>query len=214
MLENIRVLCQSCVRIEKEKVIYFDPFRVDREYYDADVIFITHDHYDHFSTEDIAKVKKEDTCYVLPEKMKKEAAGLGVSKEQILLVKPGEQYTVNGLSFETVPSYNKLKPFHPKSAGWTGYLLTLGGERYYITGDTDVTKESKEVKCDVAFLPIGGTYTMTYKEAAELANVIRPKYVVPFHYGSIVGKKEDGEKFRQLLDSEITCEFLMEQFGN
>ena len=214
MLENIRVLCQSCVRIEKEKVIYFDPFRVDREYYDADVIFITHDHYDHFSPEDIVKVKKEDTCYVLPEKMKKEAARLGVSKEQILLVKPDEQYTVNGLSFETVPSYNKLKPFHPKSAGWTGYLLTLGGERYYITGDTDVTKESKEVKCDVVFLPIGGTYTMTYKEAAELANVIRPKYVVPFHYGSIVGKKEDGEKFRQLLDSEITCEFLMEQFGN
>ena len=214
MLENVRVLCQSCIRVEGEKVVWFDPFRVDREYHDADIIFITHDHFDHFSPEDIAKVRKEETHYVLPEKMKKEAAGLGVPENRILLVKPGEQYVTDGVSFETVPSYNKMKPFHPKSAGWTGYIVTLDGMRYYVTGDTDVTKESREVKCDVAFLPIGGTYTMTYKEAAELANIIRPGYVVPCHYGSVVGHAEDGEKFRVLLDSDIECKLLMERFGD
>lgn len=214
MLENVRVLCQSCVRIERDKVIYFDPFRVDREYHDADIILITHDHFDHFSPEDIAKVQKGNTRYVMPEKMKKEAAKLGVPEEQIFLVKPGEQYTVDGISFETVPSYNKLKPFHPKSAGWVGYIITLNNASYYITGDMDATKESKEVKCDVAFLPIGGTYTMAYKEAAELANTIRPEYVVPFHYGGVVGEKEDGERFRELLEPGIQCEFLMERFGD
>ncbi|MCH5344188.1 MAG: MBL fold metallo-hydrolase [Acetatifactor sp.] len=214
MLENVRVLCQSCVRIERDKVIYFDPFRVDREYHDADIILITHDHFDHFSPEDIAKVQKENTCYVAPEKMKKEASKLGVPEEQIFLVKPGEQYTVDGVSFETVPSYNKLKPFHPKSAGWVGYIITINNMCYYVPGDMDATKESKEVKCDVAFLPIGGTYTMAYKEAAELANTIRPKCVVPFHYGGVVGQKEDGERFRELLDPGIQCELLIERFGD
>jgi L-ascorbate metabolism protein UlaG (beta-lactamase superfamily) len=107
---------------------------------------------------------------------------------RILTVKPGVYREVEDLEFETVPAYNLLKPFHPKGAEWVGYILRIDGKRIYIAGDTDETKEAKAVKCDIALVPIGGTYTMDAKKAAELVNTIRPEVAIPTHYGSIVGK--------------------------
>lgn len=209
MLENIEVLYHSSIKINKGNTIYFDPFKIDKEYHDADIIFITHSHYDHYSEEDILKVRKENTCIVAPFDLLDNLLTLDFTKESITTVKPNENYNVNGLTFKTIPAYNTNKSFHPKSNNWVGYLLTLNDTIYYIAGDTDITEENKQVKCDVTFVPIGGTYTMDYKEAAELINEIKPKIAVPTHYAAIVGAKEDGENFVKLLDSEIECKIYI-----
>ncbi len=154
MLENIEVLCHSSIRINRDKVIYIDPFKIEKNYNDADIIFITHDHYDHYSDEDIDKVKKEDTIIIAPESLRTKILEKKFSKENIIIVEPNKKYNVDKIKFETVPAYNTLKPFHPKSKAWVGYIIELDGIKYYIAGDTDVTRESKEVKCDVAFVPV------------------------------------------------------------
>lgn len=114
-----------------------------------------------------------------------------------------------GVKIKTIPAYNINKQFHPKENEWVGYVIEVEGTRYYIAGDTDITPENKQVKCDVALIPVGGTYTMNYQEGAELVNTIMPKIAIPTHYGSVVGEKEDGEKFKQLLNQEIKCEILI-----
>lgn len=154
VLEDIQVLCHSSIKISKEKIIYIDPFKIDKEYKDADYIFVTHEHYDHFSEEDIKKIKKQDTIIIITEDLKEKGLDLGFSKENIITVVPGEKYTYENLEFETVPSYNKNKKFHPKENNWVGYIMEIDGVRYYIAGDTDITEENKKVKCDVAFVPI------------------------------------------------------------
>ena len=106
---------------------------------------------------------------------------------------------VQEIKFGTVPAYNTNKTFHPKENDWIGYIITLDGIRYYIAGDTDITEENRKVKCDVAFVPVGGTYTMDFKEAAQLINEIQPKIAVPIHYGSVVGKVQDAVDFVGLL---------------
>lgn len=205
MLENIQVLCHSSIKINEGKVIYFDPFKINKQYNDADIIFITHDHYDHYSEEDIDKVIKPDTIIVIPEGMQVKLLKKGVRNSNIITVEPEKTYVVEGLKFETIPAYNINKAFHPKDNGWVGYILEIDGIRYYIAGDTDITEENKRVKCDIAFVPVGGTYTMDFKEAAELVNEIKPKVAVPIHYGSIVGTNEDAINFQKLLNPEIKC---------
>ncbi len=205
MLENIQVLCHSSIKINEGKVIYFDPFKINKQYNDADIIFITHDHYDHYSEEDIDKVIKPDTTIVIPEGMQVKLLKKGVKNSNIITVEPEKTYVVEGLKFETIPAYNVNKAFHPKDNGWVGYILEIDGIRYYIAGDTDITEENKRVKCDIAFVPVGGTYTMDFKEAAELVNEIKPKVAVPIHYGSIVGTNEDAINFQKLLNPEINC---------
>lgn len=122
-----------------------------------------------------------------------------------------KEYMVQGIKFETIPAYNTNKTFHPKENYWVGYIITLDGIRYYIAGDTDITEENRKVKCDVAFVPVGGTYTMNYSEAAELVNIIKPKIAVPIHYGSVVGTKQDATNFIKLLHSSIKGIILMKQ---
>ena len=209
MLEGIQVLCHSSIKIKREKVIYIDPFRIQEEYHDAYIILITHDHYDHYSEEDIDKIKKENTIIVVPEQLLEKVIKLGFEKDTIMIVKPNEKYKVEGMQIETIPAYNVNKPFHPKQNGWVGYILVIEGIRYYIAGDTDITQENQNVKCDVAFVPVGGTYTMDSKEAVKLANHILPKMAVPIHYGEIVGTKQDAIDFANLLDSEIACKILI-----
>lgn len=209
MLENIEVLCHSSIRFSKKKIIYFDPFKIEKNYNDADVIFITHDHYDHYSEEDIDKIVKEDTIIVVPEDLKTKLLKKGWKEENIITVRPNESYTVKNIEFKTIPAYNVNKQFHPKENAWVGYLLEIEGVTYYIAGDTDITEENKKIKCDVAFVPVGGTYTMDYTEASELINEIKPKVAVPTHYGSIVGSKKDGIKFSKLVNPEIEVEVLI-----
>ena len=211
MLENIEVLYHSSIRINKEKTIYIDPFKIDRNYNDADIVFITHDHYDHYSEEDIDKVINENTTIIIPEELLTKLLRKGINKNAIITVEPNKNYMVQGIKFETISAYNTNKTFHPKENGWVGYIIIINGIRYYIAGDTDITEENKKVKCDVAFVPVGGTYTMDFKEAAQLINEIKPKIAIPIHYGSIVGTEQDAIDFIRLLHPEIKGIILMKK---
>ena len=209
MLEGIQVLCHSSIRMKRDMTIYFDPFQINHDYNDADILLITHDHYDHYSEEDIDRVVKKDTIVVAPMDLKEKLLNHGFQIEQIVLVEPNQNYQIKGIEVHTIPAYNTNKAFHKKEYGWVGYLIMLDGITYYIAGDTDITEENLQVRCDVAFVPVGGTYTMTYEESARLVNQIHPKIAVPIHYGSIVGTKEDGKKFSELLDPDITCQIFI-----
>ena len=211
MLKNIEVLYHSSIKISKNKVIYIDPFKIDKNYNDADIVFITHDHFDHYSEEDIDKVINENTTIIIPEKLLTKLLKKGINKNAIITVEPNEKYVVQGIKFETIPAYNTNKTFHPKENGWVGYIIIINGIRYYIAGDTDITEENKQVKCDVAFVPVGGTYTMDFKEAASLINEIKPKIAIPIHYGSIVGTEQDAIDFIRLLHPEIKGIILMKK---
>ena len=209
MLEGIEVLCHSSIKISKGITIYFDPFKIEKEYHDADLICITHSHYDHYSEEDINKVRKEDTWVVAPLDLLDNLLTINFTKKYTTIVKHNENYTVKNMTFKTIPAYNINKNFHPKANNWVGYLLALDDTTYYIAGDTDITEENKKVKCDVAFVPVGGTYTMTYEEAAKLINEMKPKIAIPIHYGKIVGTKQNGYDFTQLLNSDIESKIFI-----
>jgi len=211
MIDNIEINCHSSIKISNEKIIYVDPFKIEKELHDADIIFITHEHWDHYSKEDIDKVRKENTVIVVPNSMQDMMLESGFQKEKILVVEPNNKYKICNIKFETVPSYNVNKSFHPKENKWVGYVIEIEDVRYYIAGDTDITEENKKVECDVALVPVGGTYTMTVNEAAELVNIINPKIAVPTHYGEIVGSKDDGKEFIKLLKPEIEGKILIKQ---
>ena len=203
MLEGIECLGHSTIKIHKKGiVIYIDPFKIKQEFHDADYIFITHSHYDHFSKEDILKVRKDTSKIIVTEDIDLE----NIQKTSVI---PNNKYTIDGLDFETIPAYNLNKNFHPKEKNWVGYIITIDNIRYYIAGDTDLTEENKKVKCDVAFVPVGGTYTMNAKEAATLVNSICPKIAIPIHYGSIVGTKKDAEEFCNLVNPSIKCNIMI-----
>ncbi len=199
MLEDIEVLYHSCIRMNKEKMIYIDPYHIEKNYNDADMIFITHDHYDHYSEEDIDKVRKNNTIFIVPENLLNKLIKKGINDENIITLDPGDAENIDGIKVEAIHSYNIDKPFHPKENNWLGYVIEIDGVRYYIAGDTDITEENKNIKCDVAFVPVGGTYTMNFSEAAQLINIIKPKIAVPIHYGSVVGTKQDATDFIKLL---------------
>ena len=206
-MERIKVFTQSSIRIESEQgMIYIDPLQIPDAPHDADYIFITHDHGDHFSTGDIEKIITPETVLVIPEKMREKAEKLQRRPDRLITVVPGEDYMVSGLAFRTVAAYNNIKPFHPKRSGWVGYILSVNEKRIYIAGDTDVTKETKEVQCDIAMVPIGGTFTMDAAKAAELINIISPEIAIPTHYGSIVGKMADADLFASKVKPPVQVE--------
>ena len=210
-ISNIEVFTQSSIRIRcGTGTVYADPFRMKISPHDADIVLITHDHYDHFSPEDLAKVINPATILVVPEKVADKAAAFSAQVKAIETVLPGQQYQIAGLSLETVPSYNRIKPFHPKKNGWVGYLLDLDGQRVFIAEDTDKTTENSTVQCDIALVPVGGKFTMDAKEAAELINTIRPAAAIPTHYGTIVGKKSDGERFASLAEPAIEKRIILQ----
>ena len=209
MIENVEVLCHSSIKIQNKNIIYIDPFKIEKNYNDADLIFITHDHYDHYSEEDIDKVINKDTIIIVPDGLLTKLLKKGIDKDRIFEVQPNNEYKINEVSFKTVPAYNINKKFHPKENGWVGYIINLDSTKYYIAGDTDITEENQKVNCDIAFVPVGGTYTMDYIEAVSLVNKIEPKIAIPIHYGSIVGTKQDAANFIKLLNQNIKGIILM-----
>ena len=202
-MATYKLLCHNSIKIEGNKVIYIDPYKIEKNYNDADYIFCTHSHYDHFSEEDIKKVMKENTKIITVESSKEEAKKL-VGENNVLIVEPEKEYSIDDISFKTTYAYNENKAFHPKENRWVGYIIQTNHKTYYIAGDTDNIEEIQHIQCDVALIPIGGTYTMDYKEAAKLANSIKAKVVIPTHYGCIVGNVEDAIKFKELVnDKEV-----------
>ena len=201
---KIKVNAQSSIKLISDKIIYFDPFMIKEESHDADIIFVTHDHYDHFSIEDIKKVEKEDTVYVIPDCMYNLLGG-----ENVVVVKPNEKVNVEGYEVVTIPSYNREKQFHPKEKGYVAYIVTVEGKRVYVAGDCDENEDNLRISCDIALIPIGGHYTMDYKEGASYINKIRPALAIPTHYGNGIGDESDGERFRELVDKDIETDILL-----
>lgn len=204
MVENLEWLGHASFKITGEKVIYIDPFKLKGNEEKADLILITHEHFDHCSPEDISKIQKEDTIIVAPEDCKAKLTG---NMETIL---PNSEKTVAGIKIETIPAYNIDKfrepgiPFHPKENNWIGYIININSKRIYHAGDTDNIPEMKTLKdIDIALLPVGGTYTMTAEEAAQAANIIKAKLTIPMHYNDIVGTKDDADKFKELVEGNV-----------
>ncbi len=179
--------------IGKNSVVYIDPYVKTKG--KADVVLITHDHYDHFSPERIREIVKDGTVVVLPEKLK----GRTDPEWNTVFVRPGKEIRIGDVLVKVVDSYNIDKPYHKKGE-CVGYIVEIDGVKIYHAGDTDLIPEMEGIECDIALLPVGGTYTMNAEEAAEAAKRIKPKIAMPMHYGSIVGTKSDAEKFRSLLE--------------
>ena len=204
MTKNIHWLGHDTFKIEGEQVIYTDPFKIKKKD-TAGIILITHEHHDHCSPEDVEKVQGTDTIIVSPADC---AAKL---KGTIKIVKPGDTIEVRGIAIEVVPSYNTNKQFHTKNRGWVGYVFTVNGQRIYIAGDTDYIPEMKNIRADIALLPVSGTYVMTADEAVQAALDIKPTIAIPMHYGSIVGTEEDARKFAEKLKGKIEVVILSEE---
>jgi len=197
MVENIHWLGHDSFRVDGAVTIYVDPWQVPAGAPQADLVLITHDHYDHCSPEDVRRISKADTVVVTV------AAAAKKFRGDVRVVRPGDSLTVKGVPIEVVPAYNINKRFHPKSAGHVGFIFTVGGQRIYHAGDTDFIPEMKNLQVDVALLPVSGTYVMTAAEAAEAAKAIKPQVAIPMHYGEIVGSKSDAERFRELYTGEV-----------
>lgn len=195
LLKGVTWFAQGAVRIEAERTIYVDPYRLTDVKKDADIVLITHSHGDHLSPADIAKIAKADTVFVCPKDPKSMAV---LKAKNVKSVSPGEKVEVSGVKIAAVPAYNSDKPYHRRSQDWLGYVLNVGERTFYLAGDTDAIPEMKKIEADVAFLPVGGKYTMNAAEAAKAAKTVRAKYFVPYHGGgAMIGQKDDLDRFRE-----------------
>ena len=195
--ENIKINTQSSIKLTLDKTIYFDPYKMEENKHDADIIFITHNHYDHMDNESIEKIKNENTIIVAPKSM--EEIIKKIEFKNYIYLEPFDEIDIQNINVKTIPAYNNEKQFHPRNDNWLGYIIKINDITYYIAGDTDVTKENENVKCDIAFIPIGGYFTMDVKEATKLIKKINPKIVIPIHYGSIIGEKNLGKILKEKL---------------
>lgn len=202
--ENVEVFDQSTVRITGEKTIYIDPRRVLGEPHDADIIFITHTHNDHYEIDSIKRVMKPSTVVYITEDGVEQAKSDGLTN--VTGVVPGMDYNADGIKFSTIAAYNTAaeRQNHKKEFNWVGYIITINGYNYYSAGDTDFTEEIKNISkpVDVAFLPIDGKYNMPAEQAAEAANAIKPKVAVPYHYNNFV-PEDKALQFISLLNEDI-----------
>ncbi len=204
MVKDIHWLGHDTFKIVSEKTIYTDPFKIKKKD-TADIIMITHEHFDHCSPEDVEKLQGSNTVIVATADCVKKLSG------KIKIVKPNDRLNIGGIDIEAVPSYNTNKSFHPRANGWVGYIFTVKGQKIYIAGDTDYIPEMKDFKVDIALLPVSGTYVMTADEAIKAALAIKPKIVIPMHYGSIVGSKDDAKRFAEGLTGKVEVVILEEE---
>jgi L-ascorbate metabolism protein UlaG (beta-lactamase superfamily) len=199
LTKGITWLGQSGFLVQDARVVYFDPFRLGEGLPKADLVFITHDHYDHLSPQDLAKITGPATTVIgiaaVRPKLPKEA--------KFIQIKAGDTLTVDEIGIEVVPAYNIGKQYHPKDKGYVGYVVTIGGRRIYHAGDTDLIPEMKDIKADLVLLPVGGKFTMDAAEAAKAADLIRPKLAIPMHYGAVVGSEADAQTFKKLSEVPV-----------
>jgi L-ascorbate metabolism protein UlaG (beta-lactamase superfamily) len=187
-------LGHASVRIQSPTTtLYVDPWKLGKSAQRADIILLTHDHYDHYSEEDINSVSVASTSVVAPM----------ATKFVTDVITPGKLLNIRDVTIQAVPAYNIEKAFHPRSNGWVGYVMTILGRRIYHPGDTDRIPEMKGLSVDVAFIPVGGTYTMDPREASQAVKDIKTTYAIPIHYGDIVGTRKDAEAFAGLCACEV-----------
>ena len=214
---DIHWLGHASFKIEKEQKIFIDPFQLRTPEKDADLILVTHDHFDHCSIDDIKKITNQQAVIIASKMCRAKVDNFKSQVAKILYFVPGDKITINNATIEAVPAYNVNKfrapgiVFHPKEMNYVGYIIEINKVRIYHAGDTDFIPEMNNLgKIDIALLPVGGTYTMNVEEAVEAIKAIKPKYAIPMHYNSIVGSKEDAEKFEELA-SEYTKVIVMKK---
>lgn len=196
-MKNIHWLGHASFRIDAGKTIYIDPWKLKTTRPAADIVLITHGHHDHLSPDDISRITGLDTIVVCPGSCAERLRG------DVRIVSPGDTIEVEDVTIRAVPSYNTNKPNHPQELGNVGYVVDVGEQRIYHAGDTDLIPEMAEIGCDVALLPVGGTYTMNAEEAAQALALIRPEVAIPMHYGGVVGSRADAERFRELAPPDV-----------
>lgn len=202
---NIKINTHSSIQIDD---IAFDPYGITEPILAAKYVCITHTHFDHLDIESIKNISNKNTIIIATQDAKETLTQNFSNK--IIYVKPNEVLNFEDFTLETFASYNINKQFHPKTNNWVGYKLVKDNKTYVVAGDTDVTHELENLSnIDVLFLPIGGTYTMTATEAAELANKVKPALVIPMHYGSVVGSKTNETEFIKHLNAGINYEILL-----
>lgn len=200
-LEFTRI-AHDTFRIKGSKVIYTDPYKVSKND-EADIVLLSHEHFDHLSLDDLKKVIMPGTTIVASPMCRDGLKGVKVKETHFL--DPGGKLSVGKVEVEAVPAYNLNKfrepgqVFHPKNEKRVGFVVQMDGTRVYFAADTDFIPEMKAIKCDIALLPVSGTYVMTAEEAAEAAAALNPKIAVPMHYGAIVGSEADAKKFKSLV---------------
>jgi L-ascorbate metabolism protein UlaG (beta-lactamase superfamily) len=188
--EKIKWLGHASFRVEGSgATVYIDPWKL-KAFTPADIVCITHSHFDHLSEEDVEKIRKPSTVIIGPPDC---AGNFGASFKKIA---PGQSLKIGDVTVEAVPAYNTDKEFHQRNKNWVGYVVTVDGVRVYHTGDSDMIPEMSSMSVDVALVPVGGTYTMTVPQAAEAVKKINPKVAVPMHCGDIVGTLDDRTAFK------------------
>ncbi len=202
MTKNIRWLGHAGFVIRGSRPVCVDPYRVATGE-PAGLILITHEHSDHCSPEDAAKFIGPDTWIVAPAAAAAKLVGVAGNPERVKTVKPGDTLTLDGVEIRAVPAYNLKIPNHNPGKGHVGYVFRMDGTTYYHAGDTDRIPELRDIRADVAFLPVGGTYTMNAEEAAEAASEIGPRLAVPMHWGSVVGSEKDALEFKKRFKGEV-----------
>lgn len=203
-LKKIHWLGHDGFRVEGSKTLYFDPYEIKGGPL-ADVILISHEHFDHCSPSDVAKIQKPETVIVTDSSSAKKLSG------NVRVVRPGDRLDLDGVLIEVLPAYNVNKKFHPKTAGMLAFVVTLDGVSYYHAGDTDLIPEMAGLSVDIAFLPVSGTYVMDAQEAVEAAKTISPKIAIPMHYGAIVGSEQDARRFQQALEGLVRVVVLKKE---
>ncbi|UCF85691.1 MAG: MBL fold metallo-hydrolase [Desulfobacteraceae bacterium] len=191
-------------RIDAKKTVYFDPYSISAGP-KADLILISHDHFDHCSPEDVAKIQDSKTVIVTEKDSAKKLSG------DVRVMKPGESLNVDDIKIRAIPSYNTDKDFHPKANNWLGFVVEIEGITFYHAGDADFIPEMKDIEVDIALLPVSGTYVMTADQAVKAALAINPKLAIPMHYGAIVGDEQDAFNFKKSLEGKVDVLVLKKQ---
>lgn len=212
---ELKWLGHSGFLINNSKKIYIDPYNIPENSEKADIILITHSHYDHCSFEDINKIIQEGTKIIMPADCQSKITRFE-TPIKMEVIQQGQELDLGDLKISAVPAYNIDKQFHPKDDAWLGYLIKMNDVLIYHAGDTDVIPEMQKLtghrqegKEFIALLPVGGRFTMSAEEAAEAANIIKPTLAIPMHYGSIVGTEKDAQDFLEFCkEKEINAKIL------